>query len=99
MPNQNSTIRSGKRTKLFAALALLLCTAATGQAALQDAPSDDWSSSFFSTYGFVLLLFVVLVALIGYKRISRARENAGFEPVEPLGQEQASGQKHSTRDA
>ncbi len=76
MPNQNptSTLRQVPRSAfaLLAAAFLLLCASGTAHAAIQEATSDD--SWFFSTYTITIVLVLILVGLIVYKKTLASRE-------------------------
>lgn len=76
MPTQNSAspFRTARRA-LLAALApafLLICNAGTVHAA-DEAASDGILSTIFSTYGIMIILVLVLVALIVFKKVNGAR--------------------------
>ena len=84
MLNQNSTLRSTRRARriVVSTAGLLLSISLNAHAAMQDASADDSSSGIFSTYGFVMLLLVVLAGLIIYKRIRSRKQAEDFEEVE-----------------
>ena len=76
MPIQTSVspFRTARRA-LLAALApafLLICSAGTVHAA-DEAASDGILSTIFSTYGIMIILVLVLVALIVFKKVNGAR--------------------------
>jgi HEAT repeat protein len=88
MPIQNSVsaFRTAPRAFL-AALApafFLICNAGTVHAAAEDAASDGGIlSSIFSTYGITIILVLMLVALIVFKKVNRTlkgREAAAPQP-------------------
>jgi HEAT repeat protein len=77
MPIQNSVsaFRTAPRA-LMATLAsafLLICNAGTVHAAAEDAASNGILSTIFSTYGITIILVLVLVALIVFKKVNGAR--------------------------
>src|SRR5712692_3386662 len=94
MPTQKSTLRQRKapRTILsFVACAfMLLCAAGTTNAAMQDASSDDWFWSIFASYGITILLVILLVGLIVFKRVRASREARGFAAAQSSGRTQRS---------
>jgi HEAT repeat protein len=66
----------------FVAAALLLVNASgLAHAALQDASSND--SSFLSTYGITIILVLMLIGLVVYKRVRSAREMREFAASRP----------------
>jgi HEAT repeat protein len=88
MPNQNptSTLRQAPRATfaLLAAAFLLLCASGTAHAAIQEASSDD---SWFSTWGITIILVLMLVGLIVYKKTRASKERTDVaEPVKAPGQ-------------
>jgi len=89
MPTKNFTLRFLQRTPtaVIAAVFLLLSSATVTRAALQDAPADSWSSTIFSTYGMTIVLLLVLIGLIVYKRITRTKGKDEF-PSLPSGKRQ-----------
>jgi HEAT repeat protein len=88
MPNQNSTLnlRQAPRSK-FASLAaafLLLCASGTAHAAIQEATSDE--SWLFSPYTITIVLVLMLVGLIVYKKTHPSKEWIDVaEPVKAPG--------------
>lgn len=84
MPIQNSVsaFRTAPRA-LMATLAsafLLICNAGTVHAAAEDAASNGILSTIFSTYGIMIILVLVLVALIVFKKVNGARGAAAPQP-------------------
>ncbi len=78
MPNQNSV--SVLPRSVVAAIGcafLLLCAAGTVRA--DDVSDDGLFSSIFSTYGITIVLLLVLVGLVVFKKIWAKREDAEFE--------------------
>lgn len=85
MPIQNSVsaFRTARRALLvaLAPLFLLICHAGTVHAAEEDAASDGLLSTVFSTYGITIILVMVLVALIVFKKVNGAlRKRAAAAP-------------------
>jgi HEAT repeat protein len=86
MPNQNSVsaFRTARRALLATlAASFLICNAGPVHAAAEDAASDGILSSIFSTYGITIILVLMLVALIVFKKVNRtlkARELAAPQP-------------------
>jgi hypothetical protein len=76
MPNRNSTStlpRVPRAAVAFVATALLIANASSvAYAALQDAPSDDWS--IFSTYGITIILVLTLIGLFVYKKVRPSKK-------------------------
>src|ERR1051325_457559 len=95
MPTKNFNLRVLRQTStpVIAAVFLLLSSATVTRAALQDAPADDWSSTIFSTYGITIVLLLVLVGLIVYKRITRTKEKNEF-PFIPSAKHQLADTKY-----
>jgi HEAT repeat protein len=85
MPTQISTLRLRQVPRKgfpFVACALLILAAnGTANAAIQEAPSDDLLSSIFSTYGITIMLLVLLVGLIVFKKWRNRKEAAEFKDV------------------
>lgn len=85
MPNQNPTptLRQASRVTvaLMNAALLLLCASGTTQAAIQEAASDD-SSWIYSPYTFTIILILVLVALVVYKK--RGGDGKWVDVSEPV---------------
>lgn len=85
MPTQISTFtfrRAVQKATPLAACAILLTVSAdSANAAIQDAASDDWMSSIFSTYGISIMLLVLLVGLIVFKKWRNKQEAADFIDV------------------
>jgi len=85
MPTQISTlhIRQVPRKAFpFATCALLLLSAnGTANGAIQEAPPDDLLSSIFSTYGIIIMLLVLLVGLIVFKKWRKKKEAVEFRDV------------------
>ncbi len=89
MPNQNSTLilRQAPRSTfaLLATAFLLLCASGTARAAIQEATSDD-SSWLFSPYTITIVLVLMLVGLIVYKKTHPSKEWVDVaEPVKAPG--------------
>ena len=88
MPNQTPTspLRQAPRATfaLLAAAFLLLCAAGTAHAAIQEASSDD--SWLFSTWGITIILVLMLVGLIVYKKTRASKERIDVaKPVKAPG--------------
>ncbi len=78
MPNQKSvTVLPRLIVAAIGCASLLLCAAGTVRA--DDASSDDLFSTIFSTYGITVILLLVLVGLIVFKKIRAKKEAAEFE--------------------
>ena len=78
MPNQKSvTVLPRSIVAAIGCASLLLCAAGTVRA--DDASSDDLFSTIFSTYGITVVLLLVLVGLIVFKKIRAKKEAAEFE--------------------
>src|SRR5881409_2150367 len=78
MPNQKSvTVLPRSIVAAIGCASLLLCAAGTVRA--DDASSDDLFSTVFSTYGITVVLLLVLVGLIVFKKIRAKKEAAEFE--------------------
>src|SRR6185369_6888865 len=78
-----TTLRSHLWTSplALAGAALILANAQTAHAAaMQEASSDDWLSAILSPYVIAILLVLVIVCLIAYKR-SRRNQELVEEPV------------------
>ena len=83
--------RSAPKIFSFAACCVaILATAVSANAAIQDAASDDWTSSIFSTYGITIFLLVLLVGLIVFKKWRNKKEAAEFEEIQPARRASAS---------
>src|SRR2546427_928351 len=78
MPNQKSvTVLPRSIMAAIGCASLLL--GATGTVRADDASSDDLFSTIFSTYGITVMLLLVLVGLIVFKKIRARKEAAEFE--------------------
>lgn len=62
---------------------LLLSAATTAFAAGEDAPSDGILSTVFSTYGITILLLLVLVGLVVFRKVRSAKEARELAQVKP----------------
>ncbi len=95
MPNQKSlSVLPRSVVAAFGCAFLLLCAAGTVRA--DDASSDDLFSTIFSTYGITVVLLLLLVGLIVFKKISAKKEAAEFERVQPQTQTSRSAARSST---
>ena len=87
MPTQNPTSGLHNAPRAIVAVVaftfLLLCAAGTANAAIQEASSDDWSSTIFSTYSITILLVLLLVGLIVFKKVRASRETSEFAVAKP----------------
>lgn len=86
MSIQNPTLqlRQQARTALYIAASAILILSASGtaQAAMQE-ESEGWLSTIFSTYGISILLIVVVVSLVVFRKWNAKKKNEGFEDVAP----------------
>lgn len=92
MPTQNSTLqfRQFARNLFFSATTaiLVLSGSGTAHAAMQEDSSDSWSSVIFSMYGITLMLIVLLVGLIIYKRYNAKKEDEEIRAATPQSKSQ-----------
>src|SRR4029077_15271259 len=82
MPNQKS-VSVLPRSFMAAIGGVFLLLGAAGIVRADDASSDDFFSTIFSTYGITLLLLLLLVGLIVFKKIRAKQEDAEFESGKP----------------
>ena len=78
MPNQKSVTVLPRLIVVAIGGAFLLLGAA-GTVRADDASSDDLFSTIFSTYGITVVLLLLLVGLIVFKKIRAKQEAAEFE--------------------
>jgi HEAT repeat protein len=100
MPIQNSVfaLRTAPRV-LAAALAsafVLLCTAGTAHAAAEDASSDGILDTVFSTYGITVILVLMLVSLVVFKKVRAGKAARERGAAKPQGRTSRFESNHST---
>src|ERR1700730_16389985 len=97
MPNQNlaSALPKAPRAAVIVAASTLLLLSASGvaQAALQQASPDDSSS--FWTYGISIILVLLLVALVAFKKIRASKKEVDV-PAKSSGRTNRSENTHLT---
>ena len=87
---------------LVAALAsafLLLCTAGPAHAAAQEASDDGLLSSIFSTYGITVILILMLVGLVVFKKVRAKREGRQMTTARSQGRNSRSDNNYSPANA